>query len=146
MLATSNALPFSEPKALIVCPLIHTERPLQRMKSNINKWLLVMKSTFNLRFISPRCLRWAARLHFKIQGKLHRYLSVNWRSDMLQASVLHCVLRRLLCLQTLQVLWCPLSRWEFQAWENGSLITEKKKQIMISMVQAIHVYLDPARC
>lgn len=93
MLATSNALPFSEPKALIVRPLICTERPLKRMKSNINKWHLVMRSTFNLRFILPRCLKWVARLHFKVQGKLNRYLSVNRRSDMLQASVLHYIFR-----------------------------------------------------
>lgn len=125
--ATSNALPFSEPKALIVHPLICTERPLKRMKSNINKWHLVMRSTFNLIFILPECLKWVARLHFKVQGKLNRYLSVYWRSDMLQASVLHYILGRLLYLQTLQALWCHLSCWEFQAWENGYLITEKQK-------------------
>lgn len=115
VLVTSNDLPFFKPKALIVSPLICTERPLKRMKSNINKWHLVVRSTFNLRFILPRCLKWEARLHFKVQGKLNRYLSVNWRNDLLQASALNYTLWRVFCIQTLQALWCCLSWWDFKA-------------------------------
>lgn len=63
----------------------------------------------------------------KVQGKLSRNLSVNWRGNMLKASVLNYILERLRYLQRLQALWGHLSCWECQVWENRELVAKNKR-------------------